>query len=116
MWGAGLVRGLEKSQSPVSKAARSLADMMQVGAEAGVNLAPTMSATGFYSRSGTSLSSGSQNTRRTAGAGENGRVYQLDVPLTVDGREIARATARFTDDELKRMETSRQRAAGVIVR
>ena len=117
MFGLGIAQGLEKSQNPVSKAAHKLADMMQVGAaEAAFDLAPTMSATGFYSRSGTSLSSGSQNTSRAAGTGENGRVYHLDVPLMVDGREIARATARFTDDELKRMETSRQRAAGVIVR
>ena len=115
MFGAGIAVGLEKSENPVLKAARSLAEKMQVEPEA-MNLAPTMSATGFYSRSGTSLSSGRQTAVRTAGAADSGRVYQLDIPLTVDGREIARATARFTDEELKRMETSRQRAAGVIMR
>ena len=115
MWGAGLARGLDKSIRPVTAAAKRLSEsaILKPGA---LNLTPAIAADGIYSEIGTRLSGSTPGARRTSGEGENGRVYHLDVPLTVDGREIARATARFTDQELQRMETNRQRAAGVIVR
>ena len=115
MWGAGLARGLNKSIRPVQAAAKKLSEsaILKPGA---LNLTPGIAAEGVYAEMGTRLSVGTQTARRTAGEGENGRVYHLDVPLMVDGREIARATARFTDQELQRMETNRQRAAGVVIR
>ena len=115
MWGAGLARGLSKSIRPVQSAAKKLAEsaILKPGA---LNLAPSIAAEGFYGDVGARLSGNGFVARRPAADAAYSRVYQLDVPLTVDGREIARATARFTDAELQRMETNRQRAAGVIVR
>ena len=115
MWGAGLARGLAKSVRPVTAAATKLSESAIIKPGA-LNLTPGIASEGVYAEMGTRLSIGTQTSRRTPGEGENGRVYHLDVPLMVDGREIARATARFTDQELQRMETNRQRAAGVVIR
>lgn len=115
MWGAGLARGLDKSVRPVQAAAKRLAEsaILKPGA---LNLTPSIAGEAAYAGIGTRLSIGTQTGRRTSGEGAESRLYQLDVPLMVDGREIARATARFTDQELQRMETNRQRAAGVVIR
>ena len=115
MWGAGLARGLDKSIRPVEAAAKRLAEsaILKPGA---LNLTPGIAGEALYADVGTRLSINSQTGGRGPGEAENGRVYHLDVPLMVDGREIARATARFTDQELQRMETNRQRAAGVVIR
>lgn len=40
------------------------------------------------------------------------RSYQFSIPVTVDGREIARATATFTRDELNRLQRNQNRKAG----
>ena len=115
MWGAGLARGLDKSVRPVTAAAKRLADsaILKPGA---MNLTPNIAGEALYADVGTRLSGKALAARRPAAEAGIERIYQLDVPLTVDGREIARATARFTDAELQRMETNRQRAAGVVIR
>jgi TP901 family phage tail tape measure protein len=39
--------------------------------------------------------------------------YSFEIPVVIDGREVARATAKFTKDELDRMENNAKRAKGV---
>ena len=38
--------------------------------------------------------------------------YTVDVPLTIDGREVARATATYTQDELERQQARADRKRG----
>ena len=40
--------------------------------------------------------------------------FIIDVPLTVDGREIARATATYTEEEINRQQTRANRKRGII--
>jgi len=40
--------------------------------------------------------------------------YVIEVPLTVDGREFARATASYTQDELNRRQTRDNRKHGIV--
>lgn len=42
------------------------------------------------------------------------RAYSLNVPLTIDGREFARATASYTEAELNRSQARANRNLGVI--
>ncbi|MDT0161869.1 phage tail tape measure protein [Bacillus sp. AG4(2022)] len=42
--------------------------------------------------------------------------YYFEIPVVIDGREVARATARFTEEELERMKTKKNRAAGITSR
>ena len=44
---------------------------------------------------------------------QNGE-YVIEVPLTVDGREMARATATYTQDELNRRQTREDRKKGRV--
>lgn len=50
---------------------------------------------------------GSLNARPAGGA-----QYSFDIPLTVNGRELARATATYTQQELDRLSTQRARRMG----
>lgn len=49
------------------------------------------------------------------GTGESGgtREYVIEVPLTIDGRQFARATARFTQEELDRATLRNNRKVGL---
>ena len=40
--------------------------------------------------------------------------FVIDVPLTVDGKEFARATASYTENELNRRQTRDNRKRGKI--
>lgn len=42
-----------------------------------------------------------------------GGVYEFVLPVVIDGREVARASARYTRDELKRLNRFDERKAGV---
>lgn len=46
----------------------------------------------------------------TTGGGE----YTVNVPLYIDGREVARATATFNQDELNRLQRNANRKAGAV--
>lgn len=39
--------------------------------------------------------------------------YTFEIPVIIDGRQVAKATARFTKDELDRIEAGKKRAKGV---
>ena len=45
----------------------------------------------------------------------NGGVYRVEVPVEIDGREVARATAEFTEEELKKREERDKRKKGEAV-
>lgn len=54
-------------------------------------------------------------TTQTASATNAGSSeYYFEVPVVVDGREIARATAKFTQEELDRMKRDKNRASGRV--
>lgn len=40
--------------------------------------------------------------------------YTIEVPLTVDGREIAKATATYTKDEIERRQSRQNRKRGIV--
>lgn len=40
--------------------------------------------------------------------------YYFEIPVVIDGREVGRATARFTDEELQRMKLNKTRASGKV--
>jgi hypothetical protein len=44
----------------------------------------------------------------------NSSEYTIEVPLTVDGKEFARATATYTQDEISRRETRDSRKQGKV--
>lgn len=50
------------------------------------------------------------NTSANAASSE----YYFEVPVIVDGREVARATAKFTQEELDRMKRDKNRASGRV--
>ena len=41
-------------------------------------------------------------------------VYVIEVSLTVDGKEFARATATYTQDELERQQNRANRKHGIL--
>ena len=55
---------------------------------------------------------GSIGTNRTVGGLGSVESLQLSVPLTVDGREIARATARYNQDEIAKLSKRNNRRRG----
>lgn len=57
------------------------------------------------------VSNASKDFSKTS-AGQN--VFVLDVPLVIDGREFARATATFTQDELSRLSRNNNRKLGFV--
>lgn len=48
-----------------------------------------------------------------AGMGNDTQTYEFIIPVTIDGREVARATATFTQDELNRLQRNQSRKAGL---
>ena len=48
-----------------------------------------------------------------AGAAKSGQVVNIEVPLYLEGREIARASAKYMDGELKRVNNRTDRKRGV---
>lgn len=44
----------------------------------------------------------------------NDATYTFSVPLVIDGREVARATATFTQDELNRLNRNANRKLGIV--
>ena len=55
---------------------------------------------------------GSIGTNRTVGGLGSVESLELSVPLTVDGREIARATARYNQDEIAKLSKRNNRRRG----
>lgn len=51
--------------------------------------------------------------QKTAEVKQQSAEYSFEIPVVVDGREIARATAKFTKEELDRIENNNKRAKGV---
>ena len=47
------------------------------------------------------------------GASQSGQVVNIEVPLYLEGREIARASAKYMDGELSRVNTRTDRKRGV---
>lgn len=47
--------------------------------------------------------------------GGGGGSYTINVPLYIDGKEVARATATFTQDELNRQTRNSNRKLGIVV-
>ena len=48
-----------------------------------------------------------------AGSGNEIQTYEFIIPVVIDGREVARATATFTQDELNRLQRNQNRKAGL---
>lgn len=116
MWGSGVVRGVMKSGRKVANASQWLANRM-IPDVSGFQLSPSINYDATLSGVASAAMAGIGSFGPGTVAGDDsGRSYVLDVPLSVDGREIARATARFTEEELARFRSNRQRAAGVVTR
>lgn len=57
---------------------------------------------------------GLNKLRDMVGAGQN-NVYTFNIPVVVDGREIAIATASFTQDQLNKIDRHNSRKMGVVI-
>ena len=56
-----------------------------------------------------------RDEERSASRSVTEAVYQFEIPVIVDGREIAKATAEFTQNELDKMKVRKNRLSGVRV-
>lgn len=89
MLGAGLIRGMDKTAPAVMRSARSL---MMTPASSGLALAGGLGLYDDYSY----------------GGGQ----YQFESVVNLDGREIARGTAAYTEEELNKRESRNSRKKG----
>lgn len=113
--GAGLAWGIEQSERMVGRAAESLAAAAVPDVDR-MDLTPSYSARGLAVAGAASLTGA--NIAGSAGrrTGDAGALYRFEIPVITDGREIARASAEYTEAEIDRMKATRQRAKGVIIR
>ena len=102
--GEGLVVGLDNMLADV----RKQADQMAMAAY----ITPQIGEVPSVDRIETSQRGQTRSTGES-GAGNGGNEYFFEVPVVIDGREVARATAKFTEAELERMKRNRQRVRGV---
>lgn len=91
-WGAGLAEGIRSAKRSVWAAAEELIAI------------PTVQTPRVAMAYGGELSTDYSYYQEAT--------YTVDVPLTIDGREVARATATYTQDELERQQTRADRKRG----
>lgn len=97
-WGEGFANGIAGMIEAVYRSAEELVMVPSLAADAG----PELVVAGGY---------GSAELRDEYSYNNNG-MYTLVVPLDVDGREVARATAVYTQEELDKITTRNNRKAG----
>lgn len=93
-WGEGLAVGMLDMVRDVWNAAQTLVDI------------PVVSAPNLALAYGGEMSSDYEYYRNER--------YTFDIPVTVDGREVARATATYTQDELNKRQTRENRKYGRV--
>lgn len=95
-WGQGFVNGILDTQRAVQKAAERIV------------FTPTLA-------NAPEMTVGSYNGTLSEEYGyyQNGQ-YTIEVPLSVDGREFARATASYSQEELNRLQTRQNRKRGIL--
>lgn len=92
-YGEGMEIGILKKVQDVSNAARELFSLPTIAAP---DISPYNGELGGEYRYG------------------GNAAYTIEVPLTVDGREIARATATYTQDEIERRQNRENRKRGIV--
>lgn len=105
--GQGLGVGLDKMAGNVAKSAKHLANEAVPPVE-------RFKANGYEAvrRSNTATAAATTTSTRNS-TSKDDSVYYFEIPVEVDGRQVAKATAKFTQEELDRMKSSKQRAGGV---
>lgn len=77
--------------------------------------APTMSSAGYsFGVAGNTSSANAVGTQGVVQSDVAPVEYYFELPVVIDGREVARATARFTQEELDRMKRDKNRASGRV--
>lgn len=89
-WGEGFANGIESMKNKVASVAQNLVSIPNLSAP-GLAYSGELSADYSYSRNAS---------------------YSIEVPLAVDGREFARATVTYTQDELDRNQMRENRKKG----
>lgn len=111
--GEGMAIGLSNMVETVRKSAEIM------GAAAIPNMsevkAPNMAAVRSY-RSGGIYPAAAYDYKPTPATATDAQPveYFFEIPVVIDGREVGRATARFTDEELRRMKLNKTRARGAV--
>lgn len=93
-WGEGFLLGILDMARGIRKAAESVISI------------PRVAVPDLGTISGGEMSADYQYTRNAS--------YVIEVPLTVDGKEFARATATYTQDEIERQQTRSNRKRGIV--
>lgn len=93
-WGQGLVNGIARMKAKVAKVTDSIFSIPNT-------YAPRLAFAGGYSE----LNADYSYTQKAE--------YTIYVPLNVDGKEFAHATAKYTDEELKKQEKINNMIKGV---
>jgi len=98
---AGIAVGIEDNGGVIRSAMGDLRDEMSGGL--GAELSASVRASGQV------LGNAARNTDPA------NRSYSFEIPISIDGREVARATAIFTQDELNRLSRNNNRKLGVVL-
>lgn len=103
-FGGPIVDSLQADKSQVTKA---MGNMLNV---------PAVKANGYSMTNAQARSAGMApgNTSGALPQAQNSAEYYFEVPVVIDGREVARATAKFTEEELSRMKRNKTRASGRV--
>jgi len=64
-------------------------------------------------RRSNAVTSATNEQQKTADVTQQSAEYSFEIPVVIDGREVARATAKFTEAELDRIENNKKRAKGM---
>lgn len=93
-WGEGFLLGILDMASGIRKAAESVMVIPNAAIpDLATSYSGEMSADYSYSRSAS---------------------YSIEVPLTVDGKEFAKATATYTQDEIEKQQNRNNRKRGIV--
>ncbi|WP_226619751.1 phage tail tape measure protein [Cytobacillus firmus] len=111
--GEGLANGIGNMQKLVQKAAMVLSgaavvDPVQMATPA---VTPIRQVSTQANHSAAAVESSNSAYGRNSSA-----EYYFEIPVIVDGRQVARATARFTEEEIEKMKKTKARSAGILSR
>lgn len=104
---AGIAEGMKENSDVIRKEMNTIREDLTNGS--GLKLAAAVTA------SSRTVSEEIVRGQDLPGSGnEQARIYKLQIPLIIDGKEIARATATFTQDELNRLSRNNNRKLGIV--
>lgn len=119
----GLSVGIEKMSNLPIKAFEGISKGLLNAAQTTLPFNMSVSGSGsmslqtndLASMSSNSLNSIGQTGMNTVGTPNGNQTYAMEIPVVIDGREIARATAQFTQEELNKLTTRQNRLQGIRV-